>query len=149
MANKQRRTQKNGPHVTGGSTEARQTAVVVLQVMAGAIHPADAAAQLTINLPRYYTLEKRALEGMIVACEPRSKGPGPNPGREREALAKEIKRLENEVLRYQALARASQRSLGLKAVKAKPATSRKRRKPAVRALKVAQTLQEANDDNEA
>ena len=98
-----RRTPKNGPNVTGGSRDARQIAAVILQVLAGAIHPSEAASLISISLPRYYILEKRALEGMIVACEPRSRGP--NPEKEREDTYRRITRLENEVLRYQALAR--------------------------------------------
>jgi hypothetical protein len=33
---------------------------------------------LRCDMPRYYLLEDRALQGMLVACEPRSLGRGPS-----------------------------------------------------------------------
>jgi len=129
------------------SAQARRSACAVLQVMAGERTPADAATALAISTPAYYLLESRALDGLVKACEPRLKR-----GRVRTAeseiaqLKKQCARLEREVVRYQALARASQRSAGVPAPK-KPAKKtgkvkgKRKRKPSVRALKMAKRLQ--------
>lgn len=150
---KHKRTPKDGPSINGGSQGARQTASLVLEVMSGLLRPSEAANALGINLPRYYIMEKRALEGMIGACEPREKGPGHNPEKEVECLKAAIRKLENEVLRYQALARAAQRTIGLSANRLTPAKEsgkggRKRRKPQVRALKVCKTLRAERKNGE-
>jgi hypothetical protein len=138
-----RRTPKDGPHVAGGSREARQLAAVILEVLAGVIRPAQAVQVLGVSLPRYYTLERRALRGLVRGCEPVSLGrKARNPQKDVEQLQKRVARLEQDCARYQALARASQRAVGLSAPKdqgkAKP--GRRRRTPTVRALKVAQSL---------
>jgi len=52
---------------------------------AGARTPTEAAQALGLSLPRYYLLEERALQGMLVACEPRSMSRGPS-GRAPSAL---------------------------------------------------------------
>lgn len=132
-----------GPNVTGGSRDARRIAAAVLEVMAGIRTPTDAAEALTISMPRYYILEKRALEGLIAACEPRAKGPGRRPDKEAEQLRLQVARLEQDVARYQSLARAAQRTIGL-APPVKPVARKadahgrkhRRRRPVVRALKV-------------
>jgi hypothetical protein len=137
-----------GPHVTGGSRDARRFAAAILEVMAGIRTPTDAAAALAISMPRYYIMEKRALEGLISACEPRPKGPSHRPEKEVECLRLEIVRLEKDVARNQALARAAQRTIGLappaKPVARKtdgPGKRRRRGRPTVRALKVIDRLQ--------
>jgi hypothetical protein len=128
--------------VTGGSREARQLAAAVLEVLAGAIRPAEAAQVLGVSLPRYYTLERRALEGLVGGCEPVSVGrKARNPQKDVERLEKQVARLQQECARYQALARASQRAVGLSAPKGEGTTKPgRRRRPTVRALKVAQSL---------
>jgi hypothetical protein len=139
-----------GPHVTGGSKDARRVAAAVLEVMAGIRTPADAATALAVSMPRYYILEKRALEGLIAACEPRAKGPGRRPDKEAEQLRLEVSRLQQDVARYQSLARAAQRTIGLappvkpnprKADAAGKGNKHRRRRPVVRALKVINRLQ--------
>jgi len=137
------RTPKDGPYVAGGSREARQLAVVILEVLAGVIRPAQAAQVLEVSLPRYYTLERRALQGLVRGCEPVSVGrKARNPQKDVERLEKQVARLQQECARYQALARASQRAVGLSALKdqGKSKPGRRRRTPTVRALKVAQSL---------
>ena len=138
----------SGPNVTGGSRDARRFAAAILEVMAGIRTPTDAAAVLGITMQRYYILEKRALEGMITACEPRPKGPSHRPDKEVELLRLQVARLEQDVARNQALARAVQRTIGL-APPVKPTPQKgnasgkkpRRRRPVVRALKVIDRLQ--------
>lgn len=140
----------HGPNVTGGSRDARRIAAAVLEVMAGIRTPTDAADALGMSMPRYYIMEKRALEGLIVACEPRPKGPGHRPDKEVELLRLQVARLEQDVARSQALARAAQRTIGLMPP-VKPAAQKgnasgkgnkhRRRRPVVRALKVIDRLQ--------
>ena len=140
-----RRTPKDGPRVSGGSRPARQLAAAVLEVLAGVIRPAEAAAALKVSLPRYYTLERRALEGLVRGCEPVPVGrKTSSPQKELDRLQRQVARLEQDCARYQALARASQRAAGLSAPKreSKPAKGRRRRTPTVRALKVAQSLKD-------
>ena len=138
-----RRTPKDGPKVSGGSRPARQVAAAVLEVLAGVIRPAEAAEALKVSLPRYYTLERRALEGLVLGCEPVPVGrKASSPQKELDQLQRQVARLEQDSARYQALARASQRAVGLSIPKRKdkPVKGRRRRTPAVRALKVAQSL---------
>ncbi len=129
------------PH---GGTEAKRLAAVVLDVLAGSRTPAEAAAALGASLPRYYVLEKRAMQGLLAACEPRPKGRQPDDARRVGELERVVARLQRECQRQQALARATQRAVGLAAPPpAKPAAKGKkarRRKPTVRALKAAAGL---------
>ena len=69
-----KRTAKEGPRVEGGSRDARKTAAVLLEVLGGMLHPQEGAQILGVGLPYYYHVERRALEGMVKACEPRPKG---------------------------------------------------------------------------
>ena len=62
----------------GASAQAKRLAAAILEVLAGARTPAQAAQGLELSLPRYYVLETRALQGMLVACEPRSVGRAPS-----------------------------------------------------------------------
>jgi hypothetical protein len=142
---------------TAGS-EARRLAAVILEVLAGVQTPASAAQVLGIRLPRYYLLEQRALGGLVSACEPRPKGRGVNSDRQIARLERELAVCRRELGRQQALARAAQRVLGLKAAavsggaggnikpaggKAGAGTTGKRprqRKPVVRALRAVRVL---------
>ena len=102
-----------GPSVKGGSPEARKMAAAILEVLAGNLTPADAAVAMSVSPPRYYLLETRALEGLVAACEPRSKGPGHSLEKELESLGKEHERTKRELARAQALARVSQRAVAI------------------------------------
>lgn len=133
----------------GGSREANRIAVAILEVLAGVRSPAGAAAALKVSLPRYYILERRALEGLVVACEPKSLGKQPSPETRIAALEKQLEQARRQCARQEALVRVAQRSVGLPAAepqKAKMSSSardrrgRKRRRPAVRALKAAEAL---------
>ncbi len=133
----------HGPSVRGGSVEARRLAAAILEVLAGARTPQDAAGALGISVPRYYALEVRALEGLVSVCEPRRPGRGPSPGHEAEELRRAVARLERECGRRGALLRAAQRAVGLSAVRPEPrdkVRKRPKRRPTVRALGAARRL---------
>ena len=131
------------------SQEARQTAAAVLEVLAGTRTPTSAAAALSVSLPRYYALEARALEGLLKACERRGRGPKRNAERELVRLRRDMGRLEREAARYQALLRAAQRAVGLRAPEppaARGPKGRKRhRRPVARALRAVQILRRGGE----
>jgi hypothetical protein len=129
------------------SREARRVAAMVLEVLAGARTPTEAAQALAVCLPRYYQLETRALRGLLSACEPMAKGRQPNPAHELARLQRDKERLQREVLRQQALVRAAQRGVGLPAPpppSKKP--GKKTRRRLARALNVAARLHKANQE---
>jgi hypothetical protein len=95
-----------------GSAEAKRTAAVMLEVLSGVRHPRDGCAAMGVSLSRYYTLETRALEGMITALERRERGRRQRPEDEVERLRRQRDRLERDLGRAQALVRAAQRSFG-------------------------------------
>ena len=152
------RKPKGSHSVQGGSSEANRQAVVILEVLAGVKTPTQAAADLGTSLPRYYQLETRALEGLVAALEPRPKGKQPLPANQIAALQRELEAAQRACARQQALARVAQRTLAVKLTprpKAKPTNAqaaegmpaeprdqagRRRRRPAVRALKAVQAL---------
>jgi hypothetical protein len=127
------------------SRDAKRTAEVILEVLAGALAPLEAASALGMSISRYYMIESKAMDGLVNACEPGRKGRTESPDKKIEALERDNKRLERETARYQALVRASQRTVGL-AVKRPPEgkdkRGRKRRKPVSRALRFAEKLKE-------
>jgi hypothetical protein len=151
------------PRTAGGaqldvsrSSAAKRMAAAILEVLAGARTPGDAARVLGMSLPRYYQVETRALNGLLAACESRPKGRQPNPANETIGLRQENERLQREITRHQALARAAQRAIGLSpspAPMAKERTSgssgapvkKTRRRRMARALSVAQRLQKDNN----
>jgi len=151
------RKPKGSHSVQGGSSEANRQAVVILEVLAGVKTPTQAAADLGISLPRYYQLETRALEGLVAALEPRPKGKQPLPANQIAALQRELEQARRACARQQALARVAQRTLAVKLTprpKAQPPQAaagksaeprdrggRRKRRPAVRALKAVQALQ--------
>jgi hypothetical protein len=127
-----------------------------LEVLAGVRRPAEAAQVLGTSLPRYYQLERRALVGLLAACEPAPRGPRQDLSRRLASLERENSRLQRECDRQQALVRVTERSLGLamspiakspakgkEDASASPGTKRRRvRRATVRALKAARSLQE-------
>ena len=153
------------PRTAGGShldvsrsAAAKRMAAAILEVLAGARTPTEAAQALGLSLPRYYQVETRALNGLLAACEARPKGRQPNPANEAIGLRQENERLKREITRHQALARAAQRSIGLSPTTASTAKDRKpgssgssgaparktRRRRMARALSVAHRLQKDN-----
>jgi hypothetical protein len=132
------------------SKEAQRLAALILEVLAGARTPAQAAAALAVSLPRYYQLETRALRGLVEGCAARPRGPGPNADRELAALRRQQERLQRELQRQQTLVRLTQRHLGLTpppATPSQPAAGKKRRRrPVVRALAAAAHLQQRSQE---
>jgi hypothetical protein len=140
----------------GRSSAAKRMAAAILEVLAGARTPGDAARVLGMSLPRYYQVETRALNGLLAACESRPKGRQPNPANETIGLRQENERLKREITRHQALARAAQRAIGLSPSPVPTAKDRTpgssgtpvkktRRRRMARALSVAQRLQKDNN----
>jgi len=137
---------KIGPAAVTGTPEARKQAAVVLEVLGGLRTPAQAASAMGVGVNRYYQLETRALQGIVDALEPRTKGRQRKPEDEIEALKKDNARLKSELARTSALLRSTQRTLGVPAVKKEKAEPgkdggtgkggkrRRRRTPSVRAL---------------
>lgn len=125
---------------------AKRQAAAILEVLAGARTPAEAAQALAVTVPRYYQLEARALQGLVAACEPRPKGRVRSADSLAASLRRDNERLQREVSRQQALARAAQRAIGLSAPVPLPAKAgkRTRRRRVARALNVAKRLQEAD-----
>jgi hypothetical protein len=143
---------RQGPAPSGGTSPARQQAAAILEVLAGVRRPSEAAQVLGTSLPRYYQLERRALAGMLAACEPAPRGPRIDMTRQLAALERENRRLKRECDRQQALVRMAERSLGLAVPSAaKPpakgkeasmlsGSKRRPRRARVRALQVARGL---------
>jgi hypothetical protein len=131
------------------SREARRLAAAILEVLAGARTPAEAATALAVSLPRYYQLEGQALRGLLAACESKPRGRQPDPGREVAALRQEKERWRREAARQQALVRAAQRAIGLAApptTPARPGGKKPRRRRLARGLDVAARLQKDDAD---
>ncbi len=145
------------------SREAQRLAAVILEVLAGVRTPPEAAAALTVSLPQYYLWERRALAGLVLACERRRVGKGRHPQQLIATLEKEIARLRQDCARQQALVRAAQRTIGLgpppppkpvpkilgKASANGVAKARRKRRPVARALIAAAALQAASAAEES
>jgi len=129
---------KKPPLRTDAGRETKQIAAAILEVLAGARTPTEAAQALGVSLTRYYLLEERGLQGLVRACEPRPRGKVVSVESQRAKLERECDRWRRECARQQALVRASQRTIGLSAPAPLPASSngkkRRKRKPVVRAL---------------
>ena len=130
---------------------AAQRAAMILDVLAGQRTTTEAAAALEISVNHYYLLERRALEGLMTACEPQVKGPkGPTLENQLQRLEQQLQQSRRECMRQAALVRATQRAVGLPAVEVEKlrrkkkagGPTRKKRRPTVRALRAAQRLRE-------
>ena len=124
----------------------------MLEVLAGLRTPKEASEALSLSLQRYYTLEARAVEGLVAALEPRPKGRQRSEGAELARLRDELSQLKRELQRANALVRVAQRGVGLSAAKsktqrkqakakAKKAGKRGPRTPTVRARRAIKRLQ--------
>lgn len=136
------------------SAEANRRGAVILEVLAGERLPSAAAQALGISITHYYLLERRALEGLLAACEARPKGrAAPTAEQQMARLERELEASRRQCQRQAALVRATQRAVGLPA--AAPAAAdtksasnakrpakgkRRRRRPTVRALRAARVL---------
>lgn len=135
------RGSRPGPSIGGGSVDARRFAVMILDVLAGIRTPTEAAQGLGCSLPRYYVVEKRALEGFVGACESRTGKGEANPERQIECLQEQVKRLERDLSRQQALARLAQRAVGVQSPEPhRQEKGKRKRRPTVRALRMAKAL---------
>ena len=140
------RQRRGGPFKdlgAGASATARQQAAAILEVLAGVRTPTQAAEALGVSLPRYYVLETRAVQGILLACEPRSIGRQATAASALATLQRECEQLRRECSRQQALVRAAQRSIGLTPPPSKPAkngTKRRKRRPTARALRAVARL---------
>lgn len=132
-----------GPATLTSSVEAKRIAVVILDVLSGGCGVADGSRRLGISMMRYYALETRALQGLLTALEPRPRGRAA-AGPTLETARREQQRLEREVLRLQALVRATQRAVQI----APPAKPLRRRRVA-RATKVVAQLRATSADASA
>jgi hypothetical protein len=143
---------KKGPPIDGGSRGARRLAAAILEVLAGARLPSEAASALGMGVPRYYFLEARALKGLVEACEPKPMGRVRTPESELALVRKELAGMQRENARLSALVRAAQRTVGLSAPPPpKPAAKgkkpKKKRKPTVRALRAVERLKDGLEES--
>jgi hypothetical protein len=143
-----KRARNTAPLVAEASKEAKRLAAVILEVLAGARTPLQAAEVLGMSLPRYYQVEARGLRGLIEACTAKPQGRQPSPVTEIARLQRECERLRRELSRHQSLMRM-QRSLGLPPP-AMPGKGKKgrQRKPAARALSLAARLRQEAGPND-
>jgi hypothetical protein len=148
-----RRPARPAPQATA---DARRRAAVILEVLAGVRTACEAAGVLKISTNHYYLLERKALGGLVSACES-----APHRGRVTtaehrvEQLERELAACRRECQRQAALVRAAQRALGLPCVAAPTETpsrgararggktSTRRRRTQVRALRAAHTLEKS------
>ena len=143
-------TAKRGrPKGPGVSDAAKTTAAMILEALAGLRGPSDAARELGVSVMRFYQLEKRAIDGLIAACEPRPIGRQPSGGPDPDRLMRECERLRHDVTRHQALLRSAQRALGVQPAPAAgtkaEGAKRAKRQPTVRALSIAKKLRVASE----
>jgi hypothetical protein len=122
------------------SREAKRLAAVVLDVLAGARTPPQAAEALGVSLPRYYQLEDRAVAHLVAGCEPAPRGRQAGGQAQVQALTREAERLKRELARYQSLVRLTQRTVGVPPPALAKAGGKRRRKSAVRAMRRAERL---------
>ncbi len=134
-----------------GSSGARRKAIVILEVLGGMRSPTEAAEELAIPLPRYYQWEDRAVAGMIIALEPKQRGPRRDPQKELEEIRGQLEASRKECARYEALLRSAQRSLGLRSDERPPASKKKgkrRRSPRVRALTAIEKIERSTQSGD-
>ncbi len=133
----------------GASVPARRSAAAVLEVLAGLRTPAQAARELALSLPTYYKLESRALSGLIQGCDKPLWVRRSSTDQQLARLQKHCRRLEQDLHRYQALARVAQKAAGLSPAQhsQKPdSRGRRQRRPSVRAVKAVRALQRVAAD---
>lgn len=131
------------------SPEGKRRAAVLFEVLAGVRTPQQAAEVLGLSLPGFYQMEERATLQVELGCEVRPRGRQANGESKAAALVKEVERLQQEVARYQALLRLTQRTVGVPpaAPAAKTAGPKRKRKPVVRAMRRATRLRAEADES--
>ena len=68
---------------SSATTDAQRRAAVILEVLAGIRTAQEAARLLKISPNSYYIVERKALSGLVTACEPAPRR-GPTPDLERQ-----------------------------------------------------------------
>ncbi len=150
------------------SGEANRRAAAILEVLAGERSPSEAAEALEVSLPYFYLLERKALEGLVRACEVQPKGPPPPSAAEKLALVEQqLAAAQRECQRLTALVRVTQRAVGLAGPATgrtaekpsgktagpatgkpgKPSGKRARRRPSIRALRAVETVRKNAERN--
>src|SRR5438094_1766000 len=89
------KTTRPQPRPLTGDESAKRSAVMVLEVLAGLRTPSEASTALGVTTMRYYVLERRALEGMVQALQPRPKGKRRRPEDAPFPLRSWLKRLQD------------------------------------------------------
>lgn len=145
---KKKRGPRPRPKPEDGSRDAKRIAAVVLEVLAGARSPQEAADALAVSLPSYYIAENRAIAGLVAACEPTARYTQRSADVELAAMKKDHERLTRELARHQALSRATQKSIGLAPPAAKDEKGKKKRVPRVRALRAIAQLKREDESPE-
>jgi hypothetical protein len=108
-----KKTPSSKPSAT---TEAQRRAAVILEVLAGIRTAQEAARLLKISPNSYYIAERKALSGLVAACEPVPRcGPTPDLERQVHQLERALAHCQRECQRQAALVRATQRAVGLPA----------------------------------
>ena len=99
---------------SSATTDAQRRAAVILEVLAGIRTAQEAARLLKISSNSYYIAERKALSGLVAACEPAPRrGPTPDLERQVHQLERALARCQRECQRQSALVRATQRAVGL------------------------------------
>lgn len=111
------RQQPMGAKAVRGSDAARRLAALLLEAWSGVRSTVSAAEAMGIVLTRFYQLEARALQAIVTAMEPRSRGRQRTAESEVAKLKVEKQRLVRDVERFQSLYRTSQRALGIAVAK--------------------------------
>lgn len=138
--------------------QARRTAAVLLEVLAGLRATGSAAKELGITPMRFYQIEERAIGGLIAACEPRPSGMPPErrDAVELARLRAQVRQQAQELNQTRSVLRTTRRQLGVASapepvvVRAgKPRkdgrpTKAKIRRPTVRALTMVRRLLRAD-----
>jgi hypothetical protein len=145
------------------SERARQVAALILDVLGGNRTPGAAAQAMGLSVARFYVIEQRAILGLVAACEtPTSRGPTPDLQVQIRRLEIENRRLNQALLRQQAIVRNTQRGLGLTSPRPPAAPppgkagaaaaggkGRRKRRPTVRALRQARRVAGVHSPNAA
>jgi hypothetical protein len=99
---------------SSATTDAQRRAAVILEVLAGIRTAQEAARLLKISPNSYYLAERKALSGLVAACEPAPRrGPTPDLERQVHQLERALGLCQRECQRQAALVRATQRAVGL------------------------------------
>ena len=114
---KQKRQQPMGAKAVRGSDAARRQAALLLEAWSGVRTTQSASEAMGVAVTRFYQLEARALQMLVSAMEPRSRGRQLTPASELVKLKAEKQRLLRDVERFQSLYRTAQRALGIAVAK--------------------------------